>query len=65
MATLNENNDNYYGYKPKKEDNIVGWQNNSGEFGRRCAGGPGFQGSAPAGVDALVRAFPGGGPAGG
>ena len=35
MATLNENNDNYYGYKPKKEDNIVGWQNNSMGQGTR------------------------------
>jgi len=31
MATLNENNDQFYGYKPKKEDNKVGWQNNSGQ----------------------------------
>ena len=35
MATLNENNDKYYGYKPKKEDNIVGWQNNSMGQGTR------------------------------
>jgi len=31
MATLNENNDQFYGYKPKKETNKVGWQNNSGQ----------------------------------
>ena len=35
MATLNENNDRFYGYKPKKEDNIVGWQNNSMGQGTR------------------------------
>jgi len=35
MATLNENNDQFYGYKPKKEDNVVGWQNNSMGQGTR------------------------------
>ena len=35
MATLNENNDQFYGYKPKKEDNTVGWQNNSMGQGTR------------------------------
>ena len=35
MATLNENNDKFYGYKPKKEDIKVGWQNNSMGQGTR------------------------------
>jgi hypothetical protein len=35
MATLNENNDQFYGYKPKKENNKVGWQNNSMGQGTR------------------------------
>ena len=35
MATLNENNDQFYGYKPKKEDSKVGWQNNSMGQGTR------------------------------
>ena len=35
MATLNENNDQFYGYKPKKEDRKVGWENNSMGQGTR------------------------------
>ena len=35
MATLKENNDQFYGYKPRKEESKVGWQNNSMGQGTR------------------------------